>query len=61
MKLIEILGQITKNYYGSLSKTDKKEILTELINLGLRNLNLFIKQFSEYRDLLEQDIQEKIS
>jgi len=60
MKLIEILGQITKNYYGSLSKTDKKEILTELINLGLRNLNLFIKQFSEYRDLLEQDIQEKI-
>lgn len=60
MKLIEILGQITKNYYGSLSKIDKKEILTELINLGLRNLNLFIKQFSEYRDLLEEDIQEKI-
>ena len=60
IKLIEILGQITKNYYGSLNKKDKKDILMELIDLGLRNLNLFIKQFSEYRELLEQEIKEHI-
>lgn len=35
-------------------------LLLETCSLGLRNLNLFIKQFSEYRDLLEKEIQDKI-
>jgi 23S rRNA pseudoU1915 N3-methylase RlmH len=60
MKLMEIIGQIAKNYYGSLTKQDKNILLVETCSLGLRNLNLFIKQFSEYRDLLEKEIQEKI-
>lgn len=60
IKLMEIIGQIAKNYYGSLTKQDKNILLVETCNLGLRNLNLFIKQFSEYRDLLEKEIQEKI-
>ncbi len=59
-KLMEILGQISKNYYGSLTKQDKTDIVSEINNLGLRNLNLFLKQFSEYRELLEKDIREKI-
>jgi len=60
IKLMEIIGQIAKNYYGSLTKQDKNILLSETCNLGLRNLNLFIKQFSEYRDLLEKEIQDKI-
>ena len=60
IKLMEIIGQIAKNYYGSLTKQDKNILLVETCSLGLRNLNLFIKQFSEYRDLLEKEIQEKI-
>jgi len=60
IKLMEIIGQIAKNYYGSLTKPDKNILLTEACSLGLRNLNFFIRQFSEYRDLLEKEIQEKI-
>jgi hypothetical protein len=60
MKLMEILGQIAKNYYGSLSRKDKNELLGEVCALGLRNLNLFIKNVCEYRDMLEKEIQEEI-
>jgi hypothetical protein len=43
IKLMEIIGQIAKNYYGSLTKSDKSILLTETCSLSLRNLNLFIK------------------
>jgi len=59
-KLMEILGQISKNYYGSLKNEAKSDILKELTSLGLRNLNLLLKQFNKYSDLLEKDIREKI-
>lgn len=57
MKLIEIMGQIAKNYYGSLPKTEKAILLNETINLGLTNLNFFIKDISEYRDMLIKEIE----
>jgi len=57
-KLMEILGQISKNYYGSLKHTKKINIIEELINLGLRNLNWFLEQFNEYNELLENRINE---
>lgn len=60
IKLMEILGQIAKNYYGSLNKQDKKDLLSEVCDLGLRNLSMFIQKFSEYRDLLEKEIFEII-
>jgi len=60
MKIMEILGQITKNYYGSLEQIDKLEILDELTQLGLRNLNWLLKQFEEFQDLLEHEIRKKI-
>jgi len=60
MKIMEILGQITKNYYGSLEQIDKVEILNELTNLGLRNLNWLLKQFEEFQELLEHEIRKKI-
>ena len=59
-KLMEILGQISKNYYGSIKNDAKDEILNELSELGLRNLHLLLDHFSEYSELLEKDIREII-
>lgn len=58
MKLMEIMGQIAKNYYGSLPKNEKELLLSETIALGLTNLNFFIRQISEYKDMLIQEIEE---
>ena len=60
IKLMEIIGQIAKNYYGSLEKNDKKILLSEVCSLGLRNLKFFINQFNEYGPLLEKEIQDKV-
>jgi len=59
-KLMEILGQISKNYYGSLKNDAKSNILNELSSLGLRNLHLLLDHFSEYSELLEKDIRDII-
>ncbi len=61
IKLMEIIGQIAKNYYGSLEKNDKKILLSEVCSLGLRNLKFFINQFNEYEALLEKEIQDKLN
>lgn len=58
MKLMEIMGQIAKNYYGSLPKSEKELLLNETITLGLKNLNFFIQQISEYKDMLIKEIEE---
>ncbi|WP_334084649.1 restriction endonuclease [Helicobacter typhlonius] len=58
MKLMEIIGQIAKNYYGSLPKNEKMTLLNEVINLGLSNLNFFIQQINEYQDSLIKEIDE---
>lgn len=58
MKLMEIIGQIAKNYYGSLPKNEKMILLNEVISLGLSNLNFFVQQISEYQDFLIKEIDE---
>lgn len=60
VKLIEIIGQITKNYYGSLERRKKKTLLLEACDLGFRNLNNFIQNVTNYRDLIVSNIQEEI-
>ncbi len=55
-KIIEILGQITKNYYGSLDGEIKIQLLEETYNLGLRSLNRLMTAFDEYTGLLEKEI-----
>lgn len=55
-KIIEILGQITKNYYGSLDGEIKIKLLEETYNLGLRSLNKLMSEFDEYTGLLEEEI-----
>jgi len=61
MKLIDILGQISKNYYGSLKQKNTIDIIDELSSLGLRNLNWFLKQFDEYVEVIEHNIREVIT
>lgn len=40
-KTLEILGQIMKNYYGSLHATDKYQLCEEAYFMGLRSVNSF--------------------
>lgn len=60
-KLIEIQGQILKNYFGSLNGEKKLEILSSIYNLGFRSLNMLLKDFENFQDALLKEISEKIS
>ncbi|AIT08758.1 hypothetical protein LO80_01390 [Candidatus Francisella endociliophora] len=60
-KLIEILTQIAKSYYGSLENTDKIMIIKESILLGLRNLTFFIESIGNHKVSLVKKIEESLS
>ncbi|OMF28478.1 metallophosphoesterase [Paenibacillus peoriae] len=46
-KTIEILGQILRNYYGSIEATEKNQLATETYMIGLRTLNSFLSLISD--------------
>lgn len=59
-KTIEILGQILKNYYGSI-KGEQKYVLTESgYMIGLRTLNSFLSLISDHVELIAVRIQKII-
>ena len=47
-KIIEITGQILKNYYGSLSSIQKSQLCEELFKLGFRIVHSFILDLKEH-------------
>lgn len=51
-KMMEILGQIAKNYYGSLKGGTKYNLIDETIKLGMRTLNSFIKDMDKHKGAL---------
>lgn len=51
-KLIEVLGQVANNYYGSLDGHSKVAILEEIYSLGLRGLHAFLGDFDEYSEAM---------
>lgn len=55
-KVIEILGQIAKNYYGSLDGGIKITLLEETYDLGLGSLKKLMTAFNEYTGILEKGI-----
>ncbi len=57
-KMIEILGQISKNYYGALDGDVKIEILEEAYELGLRSMNKLMRNFEEYSYVLKDQLVE---
>ncbi|OME99100.1 hypothetical protein BK129_28645 [Paenibacillus amylolyticus] len=46
-KTIEIMGQILRNYYGSIEATEKLSLAEETYMIGLRTLNSFLSLVSE--------------
>lgn len=63
-KSLEILGQLSRNYYGSLTVIQKKKLLEEAIKAPLRSLDYFfslIEQNTESSfEMIEMKILEKL-
>lgn len=59
-KLIEILGQICKNYWASIDGPIKYSLLEEACLLGLRSLKILLKDMEDYSEILFLQIKERI-
>jgi len=55
-KLIEILGQIANNYYGSLNGEVKMRILENACELGFKSLRALIEDFEKYAENIRQSV-----
>lgn len=55
-RLMEILGQITNNNYGSINGSKKLAMINETYSLGLRSLKVFFNNFEKYTDSIREDI-----
>ena len=55
-KMMEILGQIAKNYYGSLKGETKYNLIDETIRLGMRTLKSFVNDMDRHKDVLIDNI-----
>lgn len=60
VKLMEILGEITKNYAGSLDGNITNELVRRTYGLGLRSLKNIIIMFEEHHELLIEHLCEQI-
>ena len=54
---VDILGQILKNYYGTLKNIRKIELMTEIYDGSLRAMRSFVDSIQEHRDALVNDIE----
>ena len=52
LKTLEVLGQLVKNFPGSLSGNDKAELVAECYSIGLRTLSVFFEMFQRDVDSL---------
>lgn len=59
-RLMDVLGQIANNYYGSLDGKSKADIINEIYNLGLRSMNALLHDYSEYIDGIKSEIRAAI-
>ncbi len=59
-KLIEVLGQITNNYYGSLDGEKKVNILEEIYSLGFRGLHALFDDIENYLEAMRIGIEDTI-
>lgn len=60
-KSLEILGQLSRNYYGSLKVPQKKRLLGEAINAPLRSLDFFIGYIRDETDIVLEAIERRIT
>lgn len=59
-KIMEILGQLTQSYYGSLEASKKAYILNEIHSLGFRSLQTLLESFEKFAETLRLEIGEMI-
>jgi hypothetical protein len=59
-KTLEVIGQILKNYHGSLKASTKTAVTEEAYLLGLRSLSPFFEALDKQRDGLIRQIQSNI-
>lgn len=59
-KTLEILGQILKNYYGSIRGDHKITLASEAYNLGLRSLDSFLSVINTHSESLIKEIEKII-
>ncbi|MBK4571052.1 metallophosphoesterase, partial [Enterobacter hormaechei] len=60
-KSLEILGQLSRNYYGSLKVPQKKRLLGEAIDAPLRSLDFFMGYIKDETEVVLDAIERKIS
>jgi UDP-2,3-diacylglucosamine pyrophosphatase LpxH len=60
-KTIEIIGQVLKNYYGSIKGDKKYELCLEAYNIGLRSLNSFFSLIEANLEAIVRTIQERVT
>ncbi len=60
-KMIEILGEITKNYSGSLDGKIKYDLIKETYSVGLRSLKSLVEFFENNHELLGEEIKDIIA
>ena len=51
-KIMDIIGHITKNYYGSINGENKYFLIEETFMLGLRSLRALLSEFESNTDLI---------
>jgi hypothetical protein len=60
-KMVEILGQVLKNYYGALRSDVKLALAEEVYFLGLRSLNVFFSILKDNLDSLVDELKTLIA
>lgn len=60
-KSLEILGQLSRNYYGSLKVNQKQKLLEEAISAPLRSLEFFFSLIDDSSDRALEMIEKKLN
>jgi predicted phosphodiesterase len=56
LKMVQILGQVLKNYYGAMKSDVKLDLAEEAYFLGLRSLNVFFSILQDNLDSLVDEV-----
>lgn len=61
IKTVQVLGQVLKNFPGSLTATQKFNVVNEAITLGLRGLAFFLQIFDEGKEDMFRFFEERVA
>lgn len=61
MKMVDLLGEVAKKYWGDLLAEDKHRLVLSAYNLGLRTLHVYLNLIDETKDDLVDYIKSQIA